>query len=789
MKKFLFFSNILICIFLFVMNKKVISEISYPTTLKSSTFKFEKLQKYQHKSDVNSDFNFILHSSNFESINDFTPTGFSNYINALDDDGNGNLYAGGSFISIDGITVNHIAKWNGSSWSAMGSGVNGDVYAIKTDYVGHVYVAGAFTNAGGIPVNYIAKWDGNQWYALGSGLNGYPYSLRDVGTNIVVGGNFTIAGGDSAKYIAQWNGSSWSSMPGLNDIVYSVSADNGGNIYVGGNFNFLSGNVVVSRCIAKWNGFSWNFLGSGTNNSVYGIEFISGSLYAVGDFTTAGGVTVNHVAKWDGSNWSSLAGGISGAATSITSIAIKGTDLFVGGNFTSIGGIPTNYIAKWDGLAWSQLGSGLNSNPNTILVFDNKLYIGGTFTVAGGNTANFYAVWDGNRLAAPVFSIPAGNYSSLTLNNYSGFVINGNVNISGALTLTSGNIRLGSNNLTVGSISGGSSSNYVVTDGTGQLTINNVSGAVTFPVGRTSYNPLILNNTGGTVDNFSVGVQNSFDHNTPDNNQTVSRQWNISEGTPGGSNAVLTFQWGSSDEGNAVNHSILSVGHWNSSGFYEYISTGTTNGSNPFTITTSPVSSFSPYIIGNSNVLPVELISFSSSIIGKNVELKWITNQETNNLGFDVERKSTTTSWNKIGYVQGSGNSNTPRNYMYNDNNLQIGNYSYRLKQIDYNGNYKYYDLSNEVIINVPDKFNLSQNYPNPFNPSTKIKFEIPKKIFVGLTIFDAIGREIKKLVNEELPEGSYEVNWDASFLPSGIYFYKIETSDYTQTKQMILIK
>lgn len=89
----------------------------------------------------------------------------------------------------------------------------------------------------------------------------------------------------------------------------------------------------------------------------------------------------------------------------------------------------------------------------------------------------------------------------------------------------------------------------------------------------------------------------------------------------------------------------------------------------------------------------------------------------------------------------------------------------------------------------VPEHFVLEQNTPNPFNPSTKIKFEIPKKTFAKLTVYDALGRETAFLVNEELNEGSYEINWNASTFPSGVYFYLLQTESFSESKKMILIK
>jgi len=192
--------------------------------------------------------------------------------------------------------------------------------------------------------------------------------------------------------------------------------------------------------------------------------------------------------------------------------------------------------------------------------------------------------------------------------------------------------------------------------------------------------------------------------------------------------------------------------------------------------------------------LPVELASFSSSIDRNNVSLKWITSSEQNNSGFDIERKiSSGNEWSKIANVQGAGNSNTQKEYFYSDNNLNTGKYKYRLKQIDYNGNYKYYELSNEVSVGIPTQFGISQNYPNPFNPATVIGYQLPVDGFVSLKIFDLSGREISSLINQTQPAGYYTVNFNASNLSSGIYFYRINaesgSGSFVKTMKMVLVK
>lgn len=187
--------------------------------------------------------------------------------------------------------------------------------------------------------------------------------------------------------------------------------------------------------------------------------------------------------------------------------------------------------------------------------------------------------------------------------------------------------------------------------------------------------------------------------------------------------------------------------------------------------------------------LPVELASFNSEISESSVKLFWTTSSEQNNSGFEVQRCTKDGNWEMKGFIGGSGNSSSLRNYSFTDFNLNSGIYFYRLKQIDFNGNFNYYDLKNEVIIGTPVKFSLSQNYPNPFNPSTKISFDIPSDEFVTIKIYDLNGKLIKLIVNEFKTAGYYNLNFDASQLPSGAFFYKLEAGNFSAVKKMILMK
>ena len=188
--------------------------------------------------------------------------------------------------------------------------------------------------------------------------------------------------------------------------------------------------------------------------------------------------------------------------------------------------------------------------------------------------------------------------------------------------------------------------------------------------------------------------------------------------------------------------------------------------------------------------LPVEMSLFTSTVNGRNVILNWTTVSETNNSGFDVERKiSGTESWTKVGNVVGNGNSTVTNNYSYADVNLSAGQYSYRLKQIDYNGNFEYFNLNSEVNIGIPTKYSLSQNYPNPFNPTTKINFSIPENGMVTLKLFNLAGKEVMTLVNEEKPTGHYSVELNGSNLSTGVYYYRLSSGNFTHVKKMTLIK
>jgi hypothetical protein len=365
-------------------------------------------------------------------------SGVDNPINALAVSGS-DLFVGGAFIQTCGnaacnsgnLIVNHIAQWNGSDWSALGNGVNDNVNALAasggTLYVGGVFIqacGNAACNSGNLTVNHIAQWNGSIWSALGNGVNDNVTALAASSSRLYAGGAFTQACGNVAcnsgnltiNHITQWNGSDWSTLGNGLDNAVLVLAVSGSSLYVGGFFGRTcdnaacnSGSLAASH-IAQWNGSIWSALGNGMNRFVKALAVSGNNLYVGGDFTSAGGLTVNHIAQWNGSNWSALGNGVNG---DVQALAVSGSNLFVGGSFSQVcgntacnsGNLTVNNIAQWNGSDWSALGSGVDNPINALVVSGNNLYAGGAFDAVCGNAAcnsgnlivNYVALWSGNN--------------------------------------------------------------------------------------------------------------------------------------------------------------------------------------------------------------------------------------------------------------------------------------------------------------------------------------------------------------------------------------------------------
>jgi hypothetical protein len=375
-----------------------------------------------------------------------------------------------------------------------------------------------------------------------------------------------------------------------------------------------------------------------------------------------------------------------------------------------------------------------------------------------------------------------------------------NTTIKGNLTLTSGKLVTASDKKLIfgtdATITGGSSTSSI--DGPVDLNTNSTD-IKTLHIGNgTDYRTVGITPTTTDATTYSIEFKNTSYSDTVTFTSPLvkvsTREHYIINRPSGSANAYITISWDSL--AGITNLANLRVGHWNSSSWEDAGRTGFTGDEKNGTITSGIVSSFSPFAIASTSdqPLPVILSGLTSSVSKRDILLRWSTSSEANNSGFDVERKVMNESnWMKAGYVQGSGNSNSTKNYSFTDRGLQTGKYQYRLKQIDFNGNYEYFDLNGYVEVGVPNKYDISQNYPNPFNPVTKIDYDLPYDSKVSLRIYDVTGREVKNLFSGVLKAGYYTQVFDASSLSSGVYFYRVVMSsgkvDFVQSKKMVVVK
>lgn len=270
-----------------------------------------------------------------------------NIVNSIEIAADGTVYAGGTFTAIDGTSANRIASYNGSSWSALGTGLNGQCSVIKQGPDGRIYAGGSFTTAGGTTVRGVAAWNGSTWAAIGPPSSGG--SVNDLGWdksgNLYVVGSFTNwNGAGAADYIAKWDGSAWSAVttPVFDASIYAIQFDAAGNFYVGGAFTQY--NSATCNRVAYFNGTTFVPLSSGTNAEVFGMTIDGeGRLWIVGTFTTAGGSSLgDRIAIWDGSNFLGADIDLDGSAQMwyATYINGKGSNkhVYIGGAFDNATG-------------------------------------------------------------------------------------------------------------------------------------------------------------------------------------------------------------------------------------------------------------------------------------------------------------------------------------------------------------------------------------------------------------------------------------------------------------------
>ena len=404
------------------------------------------------------------HSQHLGWQPDFISPGFEDSVLAATIH-NGHLVIGGRFTTVGDLVVNHIARWDGSQWSALsgpiGVGVNGTVWTL-TVYNGELIAGGQFTRAGGLTANFVASWDGSNWNGLSgpssAGISGWVFALTVYDGGLFAGGSFTSADGVTVNHVARWNGVQWGALSdatgtGVDRRVWSLTAYEG-ELIVGGEFT-IAGGVAASR-IARWNGSRWADLpgpsGAGVSSGVNPPRVLALTVHADelivgGRFSSAGGIFVNNVARWDGSQWLALTGPFGGSSgtgvnNEVWALTVYNGEIIAGGTFTRAGGVTVNRVARWDDTQWASLGgpsgTGLDRLAYALAVYNDELIAGGDFAAAGGISVNRIGRWDGTQWASLTSSSGTGMDTGIDREVRAVTVYDGELIAAGFFTTVSG---------------------------------------------------------------------------------------------------------------------------------------------------------------------------------------------------------------------------------------------------------------------------------------------------------------------------------------------------------------
>ncbi len=616
------------------------------------------------------------------------------------------------------------------------------------------------------------------------------------------------------------------------NFIFGTAGNTGGNA-----FTIPSGTFSGTPSINNFTLNRTNNLTLGSALTIGGtMTLTSGALVLGGNTLTLNG-TVSGSGTISGDNNSVVVTGGSGAlgtlnfttgAQSLKSLTINRT----GGSVTL--GTDLTMDGATDGTLTLTNGVFDISGKTLTFITGNTPVVRANGSITTSSSTNLIFGTPGNT-GGNAFTIPAGAFTSapvinnFTLNRTNSLTLSQDLSVNNSLSLTSG-LLVGKNgaNDYITTLGSSTSSIGTLTVGTGRIVgkfkryISTSTSNYLFPIGTVSnYNGININYTsgpsaGGTLTaGFITGDPGNLNGVTPivdsSTNPLYSMgsysnfgYWSVINSGVSGTYSISLYAYGftgiSADSVKRQNVRIIkradNTSLWNATGNHSQ----STGGQTTVVANRSNLTSFSEFGLASNwadnsfqGILPVYLTAFSSILNGRNVRLNWTTSGEINNAGFLLERKKGDGEWSPVVFINGAGNKNSPTDYTYSDNNLNTGKYSYRLKQTDINGNFEYYNLSNDINIAAPSKYDISQNYPNPFNPLTTIEFSLPEDSRVNITIFDLTGREIRTLANDSRTAGFYSISFDGSSLSSGIYFYRITAqgikNNFTGVKKMILLK
>ncbi|MFO7890986.1 MAG: right-handed parallel beta-helix repeat-containing protein [bacterium] len=740
----------------------------------------------------------------------------------------GNVYAGGTFTTAGGVAVNRIARWDGSSWSPLGTGVNGRVREIVID-LDKVYAGGSFTTAGGVSANHIAVWDGSSWSALGTGVDGDVYAIAVKDNEVYVGGDFQHAGGVTANNIAMYNTTtgSWSALnngvlysddylmlPFLNTgweeaIVYDILI-RGDDVFVGGGFN--KAGADSAHKVAYWDGSSWHKMHGGIYLWEYSYpvcvlslatdwahifagtsdEFSPGREYMDSNADVYF-IEYAYLYQWSsGMGWSAPYEAYFGYAEEpqIHALDYSSGMLFAGGEFspesidlgiwpddiyaTFYPDIAGNNIAMWDGSDWDSLGSGTNGAVFEVVATPNEIWVGGTFTQAGKKSS--YNIGRYMLTSYPDLTcihVPA-DYP--TIQQAINAATDGDTIMvaPGTYTISSAIVNDRVNNLKIYGSRKQDGSDASIVDASvnpGEHFCFSFQGVTGCEI------------SGFEIKNGVVGIFHDNCMNCTCSSNYIHHQHKVSgSNNPSGisicrstmidveycildSNQVKGIEIWESENIDIVNNTI--VNNTDKSGCMISDSDLVTIKNNIFAYNDS-------YGIG------ITHCSFTDFVHDYNC---FYFNSTHPIQGYSPGAHSIT--------VDPLFEDLTHSDYFLQTGSpcLGAGEGGVNIGALGEKGT----DVSETPSL-IVDEFRLFQNRPNPFNATTQISYSIPTSSRISLRIYNLRGEEVVSLFDGYQKSGMHTVRWDACYsnghpVTSGVYLYRLQTDDFVSTRKLLLMK
>jgi hypothetical protein len=361
---------------------------------------------------INAVFVLGVNAQNWEPIG----SGTNHFVSQLFvDSTTNNLFIGGRFRFAGGDTMNGVTQWDGNQFSPLGTGLD-DCQGIQCDkpgkminYKGELYISSAHNTISGIPANGIARWDGTNWNSLGSGLQkidstyGLAFRIIKYQSELYVFGIFDLAGGIPVNGMAKWDGNQWHSIPEPDPLpVFWLPHEAivfEGDLYVGGNFYFNLGSNEIHEDIIKFNGEEWEYTGlnyNGFSSEIVSFEVYKGELYAGGLIAKDDGNPGNGILKLEGDNFVDVGGSFPEYNDQISDLMVFNDKLYAFGVFESVGTdkIPTSSIAAWDGTTWYGVNDVFDNRISHAAIYNGELVIGGAFWTISGDSISYLAKWN-----------------------------------------------------------------------------------------------------------------------------------------------------------------------------------------------------------------------------------------------------------------------------------------------------------------------------------------------------------------------------------------------------------